>query len=144
MKQDGLPMLLRKLFRVIHNFQVSRSKNEYRRDFWLDEPTFRAFPSLSYLHNPIHSPNCFFSLILISGIWCSLQSASTNFVYIGSSQSSANTQKNACRLKSMLTRKNGCQCNTVLYDAFYSKVFQYLWFLQEYFSYEVKRVVTIS
>lgn len=58
----------------------------------------RGFPSLSILHNPDHSPNFLCESTRTKGIWCSLQSAVTNFLYCGSSQLSANIHNTAWRL----------------------------------------------
>lgn len=61
--------------------------------------TLRALPALSILHKPAHSPNFLLLSTFISGIWCSLHNAWTNFLYIGSSQLSARMQSMACLLK---------------------------------------------
>lgn len=65
-----------------------------------EQPTIlRAFPVLSILHRPAHSPSFLLLSTLMSGIWCSLQRACTSFLYIGSLQFSARTHSKACRLQ---------------------------------------------
>lgn len=64
--------------------------------------TFLGLPSLSILHNPLHSPNFLFESTRINGIWCSLHKAVMSFLYCGSSQLSAKIAKTAWRLKNIV------------------------------------------
>lgn len=64
-----------------------------------DDPhTLRAFPSLSILQRPDHSPSFLFESTRINGIWCSLHRAVISFLYCGSSQLSAKMHRTAWRL----------------------------------------------
>lgn len=68
--------------------------------------TFRGLPSLSILHNPLHSPNFLFESTRINGIWCSLHKAVINFLICGSSQLSAKIANTAWRLVEDTKKKN--------------------------------------
>lgn len=90
--------------------QNNRQMNVKRYIFWRniqqhtlittqEQPTtLRALPVLSILQSPAHSPNFLLLSTLMIGIWCSEHNAHTNFLYIGSSQFSDNTQSIACLL----------------------------------------------
>lgn len=57
--------------------------------------TLRALPSLSYLQWPSHSPMSFLFYIVIKGMLFALARAVISFLYLGSSQFSANMQRTA-------------------------------------------------